>query len=180
MVCWLFHYDVLIINAGFPPPAWKGLARWIHGALESRCPRFCSSWWHFMANYRKIQPGRDVSLRQRHGCDRNAINGPHAWNIHRIRPAHGRVPRAPEGVYSFPRLRSARGLGYPARRVTRHKKFKKGWLFISIGYNYYTMSFEFDLNKSKSNKQKHGIDFIEAENLWEDPDWNEIPTKNID
>ena len=29
------------------------------------------------------------------------------------------------------------------------------------------MEFEFDENKSKINKQKHGIDFIEAQKLWE-------------
>ena len=37
--------------------------------------------------------------------------------------------------------------------------------------------FEFDSNKSESNKQKHGIDFIEAQVLWEDPDRIEIPAK---
>jgi len=42
------------------------------------------------------------------------------------------------------------------------------------------MNFEFDINKSKSNKIKHGIDFIEAQKLWDDPDLIEIPTKNID
>ncbi|HEX9971445.1 MAG TPA: BrnT family toxin [bacterium] len=42
------------------------------------------------------------------------------------------------------------------------------------------MQFEFDENKSKSNKQKHGIDFVEAQKLWDDPDRVEIPTKYID
>ncbi|MCK5113481.1 MAG: BrnT family toxin [Phycisphaerae bacterium] len=42
------------------------------------------------------------------------------------------------------------------------------------------MSFEFDPNKSKSNKQKHGIDFVEAEALWDDPDLIEIPVKAVD
>ncbi len=42
------------------------------------------------------------------------------------------------------------------------------------------MNFKFDRNKSKSNKKKHGIDFIEAQELWDDPDLIEIPTKNID
>ncbi len=37
--------------------------------------------------------------------------------------------------------------------------------------------FEFDSNKSESNKQKHGIDFIEAQLLWEDPDRIEVPAK---
>ena len=31
------------------------------------------------------------------------------------------------------------------------------------------MNFEFDPTKSKSNKDKHGIDFEEAKALWEDP-----------
>lgn len=31
------------------------------------------------------------------------------------------------------------------------------------------MTFEFDKNKNIINKIKHGIDFIEAQELWEDP-----------
>ena len=42
------------------------------------------------------------------------------------------------------------------------------------------MEFEFDENKSESNKQKHGIDFNEAKELWEDPDYVEIPVKISD
>ena len=42
------------------------------------------------------------------------------------------------------------------------------------------MNFEFDINKSKSNKEKHGINFIEAQKLWGDPDLIEIPVKNVD
>ena len=42
------------------------------------------------------------------------------------------------------------------------------------------MDFEFDINKSESNKKKHGINFIEAQALWNDPDLIEVPTKNID
>ena len=42
------------------------------------------------------------------------------------------------------------------------------------------MNFEFDVKKSLANKQKHGIDFIEAQALWEDPDRVEIPAKTID
>lgn len=30
------------------------------------------------------------------------------------------------------------------------------------------MEFEYDINKSKTNKQKHGIDFEEAQLLWMD------------
>ena len=42
------------------------------------------------------------------------------------------------------------------------------------------MEFEFDRSKSESNKQKHGIDFNEAKELWEDPDYVEIPIKTSD
>ncbi len=28
------------------------------------------------------------------------------------------------------------------------------------------MKFEYDTNKSRINKEKHGIDFIEAQSLW--------------
>ena len=42
------------------------------------------------------------------------------------------------------------------------------------------MRFEFDDKKSKSNKIKHGIDFIEAQYLWNDPDYIEIPAKTED
>ncbi len=39
------------------------------------------------------------------------------------------------------------------------------------------MEFEFDPKKSKSNRQKHGIDFYEARELWDDTDFIEIPVK---
>ena len=42
------------------------------------------------------------------------------------------------------------------------------------------MKFEFDVSKSKSNKEKHGIDFIEAQALWDDPDLLEIPARITD
>lgn len=42
------------------------------------------------------------------------------------------------------------------------------------------MEFEFNVNKSKANKQKHGIDFMEAQALWEDPNLIEIPAKTSD
>jgi uncharacterized protein len=31
------------------------------------------------------------------------------------------------------------------------------------------MEFEFDQRKSESNKRKHGIDFVQAQSLWFDP-----------
>ena len=42
------------------------------------------------------------------------------------------------------------------------------------------MEFDFDLGKSDKNKNKHGIDFFEAQALWEDPDLIEIPAKTTD
>jgi len=42
------------------------------------------------------------------------------------------------------------------------------------------MDFEFDERKSLSNKEKHGIDFIEAQALWDDPELLEIPLKSDD
>jgi len=39
------------------------------------------------------------------------------------------------------------------------------------------MEFEFDNRKSKSNKNKHGLDFIDAQILWDDPDRLELPAK---
>ena len=42
------------------------------------------------------------------------------------------------------------------------------------------MIFEFDSEKSTSNRQKHGIDFLEAQSLWDDPDMVEIPAKTMD
>jgi len=42
------------------------------------------------------------------------------------------------------------------------------------------MDFEFDPVKSAANKAKHGIDFVEAHALWNDPDRLEIPARNVD
>ena len=42
------------------------------------------------------------------------------------------------------------------------------------------MEFEFNEAKSKSNKAKHGIDFIEAQALGDDPELLEVPLKTQD
>jgi len=42
------------------------------------------------------------------------------------------------------------------------------------------MEFKFDSNKSNGNKDKDGINFHEAQALWEDPDLVEIPVKTSD
>jgi len=40
--------------------------------------------------------------------------------------------------------------------------------------------FEFDIAKSESNCSKHGLDFVEAQSLWNDPMPLEIPAKTDD
>lgn len=42
------------------------------------------------------------------------------------------------------------------------------------------MAFEFDPRKSAANLAKHGIDFLDAQRLWEDPDLLEIPARTED
>jgi len=40
--------------------------------------------------------------------------------------------------------------------------------------------FEFDQTKSQANRSKHGIDFTDAQLLWNDPGLLEIPAKTDD
>ncbi len=40
--------------------------------------------------------------------------------------------------------------------------------------------FEFDERKSRSNAIKHGIDFVDAQELWDDPSLIEIPALTSD
>ena len=42
------------------------------------------------------------------------------------------------------------------------------------------MGFEYDPTKSAENKRKHGIDFEEAQQLWEDSGLVEIPARTTD
>ena len=44
-------------------------------------------------------------------------------------------------------------------------------------YFLYLMRVEFDSAKSAANKIKHGIDFVEAQALWADPDRIEVPAR---
>ena len=46
-------------------------------------------------------------------------------------------------------------------------------------YIFYTM-FEFDESKSVANLAKHGIDFVQAQSLWLDPNLLEIPARTED
>lgn len=42
------------------------------------------------------------------------------------------------------------------------------------------LAFEFDESKSRANLEKHGIDFVQAQVLWSDPDLIEIPAVTVD
>ncbi len=42
------------------------------------------------------------------------------------------------------------------------------------------MKFQFDKDKSASNRRKHGIDLVAAQRLWDDPDLLEIPARTDD
>ena len=44
----------------------------------------------------------------------------------------------------------------------------------------YTIDFDFDPTKNATNKVKHGIDFVEAQKLWEDRDRLLVPAKTED
>ena len=42
------------------------------------------------------------------------------------------------------------------------------------------MRFEFDSAKSAANRVKHGIDFVDAQEIWTDRDRIEIPARSLD
>jgi len=42
------------------------------------------------------------------------------------------------------------------------------------------MKFEYDENKSQFNREKHGIDFVDAQNLWRDENALIVPANIID
>ena len=42
------------------------------------------------------------------------------------------------------------------------------------------MEFEFDERKSIANRNKHGIDFVEAQRIWNDLEHVEIPARTED
>ena len=42
------------------------------------------------------------------------------------------------------------------------------------------MKFEYDEKKSQINKEKHGIDFVEAQKLWQDEEALVIPANIVD
>lgn len=45
---------------------------------------------------------------------------------------------------------------------------------------YTIMEFEFDAVKSKNNLQKHGIDFVQVQAVWDDPERIEVPARTED
>jgi uncharacterized protein len=42
------------------------------------------------------------------------------------------------------------------------------------------MEFEFNPAKLASNLAKHGIDFVGAQSIWDDPDRLEVPARSVD
>jgi uncharacterized protein len=40
------------------------------------------------------------------------------------------------------------------------------------------VAFEFDQNKSDANRTKHGIDFVEAQRIWDDPLAVRVPARS--
>lgn len=47
-------------------------------------------------------------------------------------------------------------------------------------YYLYRMEFEFDEQKSRANRAKHGMDFVGAQQLWQDAHVLEIPARTED
>lgn len=47
-------------------------------------------------------------------------------------------------------------------------------------FSFEFLSFEFDPTKSNANLKKHGIDFIDAQQIWLDSNLVEIPAKTVD
>jgi len=42
------------------------------------------------------------------------------------------------------------------------------------------VAFEFDPAKGAANQEKHGIDFVRAQELWQDPARIEVPARTVD
>ena len=60
--------------------------------------------------------------------------------------------------------------------LTKKVLLKYNFNILLRGY----MKFEYDEKKSKINKEKHGIDFIDAQNLWIDESALIVPANLID
>ena len=74
-------------------------------------------------------------------------------------------------TYTLANTRNRPGAG-PAARTNGKPSGKSRVEFLEMP------SFEYDENKSQTNQQKHGIDFIEAQKLWEDDNLLEITGKS--
>jgi uncharacterized DUF497 family protein len=42
------------------------------------------------------------------------------------------------------------------------------------------LAFEYDEGKSRANREKHGIDFVQAQAIWNDSELIEIPAVTVD
>ena len=42
------------------------------------------------------------------------------------------------------------------------------------------LAVEYDEGKSRANREKHGLDFVQAQAIWNDPDLIEIPALTVD
>ena len=65
--------------------------------------------------------------------------------------------------------------GQTFSRTSETSKFlainsNKNCKHLHLGYNKYTVTFEFDPEKSQRNESKHGISFTSAQSLWRDED----------
>ena len=49
-----------------------------------------------------------------------------------------------------------------------------------LWYTFYTVDFESDPDKSRSNRLKHGVDSTAGRAIWDDPDVVEIPARTTD
>ena len=55
-----------------------------------------------------------------------------------------------------------------------------GLAAVVLVYFLYLMDVEFDPAKSAANLEKHGMDFVRAQALWNDPDRLEVPARSLD
>ena len=66
------------------------------------------------------------------------------------------------------------------RLPTQRSRAGLHFRFVVGGILFIPMPFEFDPQKSAANKAKHGIDFVEAQWLWQDSDRLEVAARSDD
>ena len=86
----------------------------------------------------------------------------------------------PAGAVSHRRQRVVQGLPYESISVEVCAWHPSILTTVYSRYIFYTIEFEFDPRKSRSNKKKHGIDFDEAQALWDDLDLIVVPARTSD